>query len=268
MSLFRWTDDRMDWWMRFDAITVEEITRDAEISVYPVETGAVLADHYQPQPRRISLTGVVSDTPSGPNWIRPSIGGTPRSEKARQPLMRPGLVRGQVSRETLGRGAAGVLRPISTTVLPSRRLVRANIERARLFAPVAVQVLKAVEGEPVNRITTFILAIDRLMDRRIPVNVVLSGGLEFKDMMITDHSSPRVSGNGGAIRVRMDLQQITAADPAETVKGAQVRVDPATKSEKAKGGKGGKPPRGKSVTRMQKLINQGSLVIPDSVRFP
>jgi hypothetical protein len=224
MSIIRWKDG-IDWWMRFDAATVEEVSRDAEISTYPVETGAILSDHYQPQPRRIMLTGVVSDTPSGPNWTNLTSGAGTRSEKAPQPLMRP----------------AGILRPISTTVLPSRRLVRANIERAAMLIPKPVVVLRAVEGGAVNRITTFVLALDALMEQRIPVTIVMSGGLEFKDMMITSHSSPRVAGSGGSIRVRMDLQQVIAADAALTVKESQTRADPAVKPKKAKGAKGAPP---------------------------
>lgn len=267
MSILRWKDG-IDWWIRLDAVTLEEFARDAEVSTYPVETGAILSDHYQPQPRRISLTGVVSDTPSGPNWTNIGSGAGTRAEKAPQPLMRPARVQGGVNRENLGRGASGVLRPISTTVLPSRRLVRANIERARLFAPVWVNVLRAAEGEPVNRITNFILAVDQLIERRVPVTAVISGGIEFKDMMITDYSAPRVSGSGGSVRVRLELQQIIAADPAETVKAAQTRADPAVKSKKDKGGAGGSAPKDKSAAQLRALMRRGSLVIPDSVRFP
>ena len=261
MSIIRWKDG-LDWWMRFDAATVEEFTRDAEVSTYPVETGAILSDHYQPQPRRILLTGMVSDTPSGPNWTNIGSGAGTGAEKAPQPLMRPGTVKSQVIKAQLGRGPAGILRPISTTVLPSRRLVRANIERAKLFIPRKVYVLRAVEGEPVNRITTFVLALDELMDKRIPVTIVLSGGLEFKDMMITSHSSPRVSGSGGSIRVRLDLQQITAADPAVTVKASQTRVDPAVKSEEAKGARGGRTPKGKDIPILNDLANKGFTMRP------
>jgi len=256
VSVIRWKDG-IDWWMRFDAATVEEVARDAEISTYPVETGAILSDHYQPQPRRILLTGVVSDTPSGPNWTNLTSGAGTRAEKAAQPLMRPGTVDTRLTRENLGRGGAGVLRPISTTVLPSRRLVRANIERARLFVPKRVYVLRAAEGDPVNRITTFILTLDALMETRIPVTVVLSGGLEFKDMMITSHSSPRVSGSGGSVRVRMDLQQVIAADAALTVKSSQTRADPAVKSEKAKGNRGARTPEGKQQAILNRIMSQG-----------
>jgi hypothetical protein len=140
--------------------------------------------------------------------------------------------------------------------------VRANIERAKLFIPPKVYVLRAVEGEPVNRITTFVLTLDALMEHRIPVTVVLSGGLEFKDMMITSHSSPRVSGSGGSIQVRMDLQQIIAADAAVTVKGSQTRADPAVKPEKAKGNRGAKTPKAKQNAILNKLIRQGNLQPP------
>ena len=243
MSIIRWKDG-IDWWMRFDAATIEEVARDAEISTYPVETGAILSDHYQPQPRRILLTGVVSDTPSGPNWTNLASGAGTRAEKAPQPLMRPASVKSTTAEsyaEQARRGPVGILRPISTTVLPSRRLVRANIERAAMLIPKPVVVLRAVEGGAVNRITTFVLALDALMEQRIPVTIVLSGGLEFKDMMITGHSSPRVAGSGGSIRVRMDLQQVIAADAALTVKESQTRADPAVKPKKAKGAKGAPP---------------------------
>ena len=50
------------WYLNFDALTVEELTRSAEVTQYPVETGATLSDHYQPLPREISLTGVITDT--------------------------------------------------------------------------------------------------------------------------------------------------------------------------------------------------------------
>jgi hypothetical protein len=117
-------------------------------------------------------------------------------------------------------------------------LIRANIERAKLEIPSFVAVTRWVEEHTLDRIQQFILAIDGLMENRIPVTAVISGGLEYKDMMITSHSSPRVSGSGGSIRVRMDLQQIITADPAETGKAAATRTDPAIKSTKAKGAKG------------------------------
>jgi hypothetical protein len=272
VSVIRWKDG-IDWWMRFDAATVEEVARDAEISTYPVETGAILSDHYQPQPRRIlltgvvsdtpsgpNLTGVVSDTPSGPNWTNLTSGAGTRAEKASQPLMRPASVKSTTAEsyaEQARRGPVGILRPISTTVLPSRRLVRANIERAAMLIPKPVVVLRAVEGGAVNRITTFVLALDALMEQRIPVTIVLSGGLEFKDMMITSHSSPRVAGSGGSIRVRMDLQQVIAADAALTVKESQTRADPAVKPKKAKGNQGTSWPKGQASALLNGLADKG-----------
>jgi len=101
-----------------------------------------------------------------------------------------------------------------------------------------------------------------LMEQRVPLTVVLSGGLEFKDMMITSHSSPRVSGRGGSIRVRMDLQQIITADAALTVKGSQTRADPAVKPEKAKGNQGAKTPKSKQQAILDRLIRQGNLQPP------
>lgn len=258
MTVLRWKDG-INWWMRFDAVTVEELTRDAEISTFPVETGAILSDHYQPQPRRILLTGMVSDTPSGSNWTNLLSGGGTDAEKAPQPTMRPHQAVVRIEREQRGRGPLGIPRPISTTTLPSQRLIRANIERARLEVPRFVSAIRAAEGDPVNRIQTFVLALDGLVENKIPVTVVISGGIEFKDMMITSFSAPRVSGSGGSVRVRMDLQQVTAADPTETVKAAAVRTDPAVKSTKAKGAKGTRRPKDKQQVILDKLIAGGNL---------
>jgi hypothetical protein len=71
-------------YLEFDAATVEEFSRAANVTVYPVETGAVLSDHYQPQPRFITLEGVVSDTPA--EFYIPKPG---KQNRAPPPLVTP-----------------------------------------------------------------------------------------------------------------------------------------------------------------------------------
>ena len=78
------------WYLNFDALTVEDLTRTAEVTQYPIETGATLSDHYQPMPRQISMTGVITDTPSGPwtnlegmqNAAAPPVGSADRCARS------------------------------------------------------------------------------------------------------------------------------------------------------------------------------------------
>jgi hypothetical protein len=204
------------WYLQFDAVTVEEFTRDAVITQYPVETGAVLSDHYQPQPRRINLVGVVSDTPVGA-WTNLEN----KQNAAAPPIMVERILPIQVKPDQNRIGRAGVPRPISTTVLPSRRLVRANVDRARLYIPKFAYTLQTVTGSEftgsgVTRIKSFREILDGLMTSRTQVEVVMQDGLEYKNMFITSVTAPRLSGSGGAVRFAIDMQEVVLASAATT----------------------------------------------------
>jgi hypothetical protein len=73
MALLTWRDRNTRgleigplWYLDFDATLLEEFTRSADITTFPIESGAVLSDHHQPQPRAITLEVMVSDTPVKP----------------------------------------------------------------------------------------------------------------------------------------------------------------------------------------------------------
>jgi hypothetical protein len=48
-----------------DASVVEEHSFDADVTEHPVESGANIADHVRSKPARVTIDGVVSDTPIG-----------------------------------------------------------------------------------------------------------------------------------------------------------------------------------------------------------
>jgi len=240
------------WYLEFDALTLEEFTRDADVTQYPVETGAILSDHYQPQPRQISLLGVVSDTPS-----RPGVNLEDKQNAAAPPNMVTRPLELDVSAQELAKGKAGIRRPIVTGILPSQRLIQGNIERARLFIPKFALTLQVVNGSSfapsgVTRIASFRQVIDGLMETRTQVDVVMHDGIEYKNMFITSARAPRVAGRGGSVTFALDLQEVIFAKPTTTIEWQGPPAE-AKNEPKVNGGRGNpKPPEGKELTQFEK----------------
>jgi hypothetical protein len=99
----------------------------------------------------------------------------------------------------------------------------------------------------VNRIYRFIEMLEGLIDGRFSVNVVMSTGAEYQNMMITDLRAPRIAGSSGSITLSIDMREIVLASPATETKQAQVRAEPKHKPKKAKGRKGKKQVLGGGV---------------------
>jgi len=243
------------WYLEFDALTVEEFTRSADITQYPVETGAILSDHYQPQPRRILLVGVVTDTPT----YKSTLGRDKKQNAAAPPTMVEQPLRLTIRPEPERVTPQGILRPISTTVLPSRRIVRANLDRARLYIPKFAMTLQVVSGSSfatsgITRVTSFLQVIDGLMESRTQVTVLLQGGTEYENMMITDHRAPRVAGSSGQIRFEIDMQEIVLAGSPDITEGNPQPSEAKHEPKKATGKKGRKTPKGKEISRFQRDV--------------
>ena len=252
------------WYLNFDALVVEELTRTAGLTQYPVETGATLSDHYQPMPRQISLTGVVSDTPSGP-WT--NLEGMQNAAAPPVMVERPLTLQIKPSQARLG--PAGILRPISTSILPGRRVVQSNVERARLYIPKFAHVLQVAGTGDLNtrsgvtRIPRFIEMLEGLIDGRFTVNVILQTGREYANMFITDFRAPRVAGRSGAVTFNIDMQEAILASPATETKQAQTRAEPKNKPQKSKGRRGTKKVPARDP-QLQALIDGGSLQVGGS----
>ena len=229
------------WYLQFDALTVEEVSRSADVTQYPVETGATLSDHYQPMPREITMTGVVTDTPSGA-WT--NLEGMENA--AAPPVMVERPMRIEPRPDPRRVGAAGIARPLGTSILPGRRVIQSNVERARLYIPAFAQVLQvAGTGDRntrsgVNRISRFTEMLDGLMQSRTSVSVILQTGAEYANMFITDMRAPRVARTSGSVSFSLDMVEVIEADPVKETKGAQQRSRSEHKPKKAAGSKGKK----------------------------
>jgi hypothetical protein len=242
------------WYLNFDALTIEELTRTAEITEYPVETGATLSDHYQPMPRRISMTGVITETPVG-GWT--NIEGMQNAAAPQAMVERP--LQLAIKPDQARIGPAGVLRPISTSILPGRRVVQSNVERARLYIPKFAHTFQVADGSldsdgnktplrsTATRIASFITVIDGLMETRTVVNVIMETGSEYGNVMITDFRAPRIAGSSGSVVLSIDMQEVILASPATETKQAQTRSEPKHKPKKARGRKGKKQVLGGGV---------------------
>lgn len=226
------------WYLNFDALTTEELTRSAEVTQYPVETGATLSDHYQPLPREIRLSGVVSETPTGSFT---NLDGMQNAAKPMSMVERPLRLTIRPSAERIG--PAGVLRPLSTSFLPGRRVIQSNVERATLYIPKFALTLQRADGSvdsdrnqfsparsTATRITSFVNILDGIMESRTVVAVVLQTGVEYQNMMITDFRAPRVAGSSGSVSVSIDMQEIVLADPVQT-RGSATRSNAGQKSK-------------------------------------
>lgn len=263
MSLLTWRDTAdgaptgPTWYLEFDATILEEYNRAAYVTTYPIETGAVLADHYQPQPRSIVLTGVVTNTP-----VRNRTPLEGMEDKVPGALGFTALK--QIRSASAAQQAEGIV--ISPVVsLPGRRLIRGNIERARL--PVPQHAMLFQFGGDVTRVADVFLVIDELMDNRIPVDVLIFDDLEFNNMMITNHRTPRTAGAGGHYEFTLNLLQIGTADTADTETTAPaVRVEPKYKPTKNGGKNNPKPLSAKDRARIRNLLGKTDVsTLPDAL---
>jgi hypothetical protein len=265
MSLLTWRDRDKNgaeigpaFYLEFDVTTLEEFSRVAEVTTYPVETGAVLSDHYQPQPRAITIVGVVTNTP-----VKATSAFQQMQNAAPPPI---GVVAPKrLDPPTPRRGPVGIPRPITTTVLPSRRLIESNIERARLYLPQWATVLQ-FDG-PVTRTIDVFRVIDGLMERRILLNVLILEHLEFNDMMIINHRAPRAAGTGGSVEFTIDLIQIKSVESVITKAQAQTQRDDKHKPRKDKGKKNPKPVEPKT-TETSRIMSQTWAAQADPTKFP
>jgi hypothetical protein len=263
MSLLTWRDT-VDgqpsgpvWYLEFDATILEEFNRAADVTIYPVETGAVLADHYQPQPRAITVAGVVTNTPI---MNRTPLEG--KEDKVPGALGFTALK--QIQSAAAAQRAEGIVTgPVIS--LPGQRLIRGNIERVRLPIPKTAMLFQF--GGDVSRVADVFLVIDDLMQGRIPVNVLMFDELEFTNMMITNHRAPRLAGTAGSLEFTLNLLQVSTADtaPAGTTSG-EVRKETKHRPAKDNGKSNPRPLTRKDKSRIRNQLGRmDATTLPDSL---
>lgn len=215
-------------YLEFDATLLEEFTRAAEVTRFPVESGSVLSDHYQPQPRAITLEVQVSDTPVRP--YTPIEGKTsatkvPVGEEAPKdltPYLRPNVA------------------PV-TGVLSERALFQAEhrIPKGR-----TASVLQFAGG--VTRTVDVFKALDDLITSRQLVDVVLFKNVEYKNMVIVNVRTPRDASSGSTLTFTIDLVQVQFADTTTTA-----NPQPSEKKHKPKSDAGNRNPKNDPTANAQ-----------------
>lgn len=178
-------------YLSFDATLLEEFSRAANVTQFPVENGSVVSDHYQPQPRAITLDVQVTDTPAA---VRQLIDGM--QSEVNEPL-------GFVSEKALD---LPVNKAPVTTVLGTR-VVTANASR---FPKKRTASVLQFDGEVYRTVDVF-LALDELMTSRQLVNVLLFKEVEYQNMVITNIRTPRDAQSGSTLTFSIDLLQIEFA---------------------------------------------------------
>ncbi len=180
------------WYLDFDATMLEEFTRSAEVTQFPVENGAVLTDHYQAQPRAITLEVQVSDTPNRTDKLRDgkeNAAGRPTGREREKHLNLP------VNRAPV-------------TGITGARIVQGNVARFPKKRTASVLQFDGV----VTRTVDVFQVLDGLMSSGQLVNVLLFLDLEYHNMVITNIRTPRDTQSGSTLTFTLDLLQITFAD--------------------------------------------------------
>lgn len=203
----------------FEATLQEEYTRAAEVVTFPVESGALFTDHYQPQPRAITLEVFVSNTPI---VEKISVDGATDS------TANPGGFRGPKALDLPVNRA-----PVAG--LAGQRLIQGNA--SRFPKKRTVEVLQ-FNGLVTRRIDVFTV-LDLLMGAAQPVTILIFGEIELDNFVITNVRAPRTAADGSSQTFTIDLQQITVSDSSVTT----ANDDPSEPRHKPRNDKGGQQAR-------------------------
>ena len=198
----------------FDAVLREDIAHTAFVTQYPIEDGSSVADHSQPVPLTITLEGYVSDTPViPPSTQNAGVGGSVRSKELElRDLPNPSIA------------------------LPSGRVVSGIIDRitAAIDKPSA-NVLQ-FDGR-LNRNVNVFDVLDTLLTEGRPLTVIFTEDHQFQNMVITNVSRPRSSGQGSGITFQIELVQVQLV--RSQIGAAPIPLTPRGSPQKNKGNQAG-----------------------------
>lgn len=210
-------------YLDFDATLLEEFSRSAEVTRFPVEDGSVLSDHYQPQPRAITLEVQVTDTPVRP---RKRIDG--KTSAINEPI---GIERPLYLDLPLN--------PAPVTGVTGPRIIRGNVER---FPKQRTVPILQFDGEVYRTVDAFLM-LDELMQTGQLVDILLFREVEYTDMVIVNVNAPRDADSGSTLTFTIDLVQVVFAS---TETGASPQ--PKEKKHSPRQDAGGRNPTGASAT--------------------
>lgn len=238
------------WYLDFEATVLEEFSRSALVTDFPIENGAILSDHYQPQPRAITLDVFVSNT-AAKEYQRPDEVDA-EAQNAAAPA--PGVV-----------GPLALDLPVDDSPvagLAGQRLLQGNI--SRLPRKRTASVLQFTGR--VKRVVDVFQVLDGLIQSGQLVNVILYNDLEIKDMMIVNVQTPRTADDGEALRFSIDLVQLSFADTETQGLNDNSPQEVKQQPRAPRGGRNGKPTtlgtRAASGAQTQPWFAQQNVTIP------
>jgi hypothetical protein len=228
MTIISWREEQDDGtlgvvqYLDFDATLLEEYSRAAEVTTYPVETGGSLSDHIQPQQRALSLEVFVSDTPIINRASRQETG----DERARPAT-------GLISARDLTQHLRDHREPVIG--LPSQRLIQGNLQRVRKPGQRSANLLSFAGG--VTRVVDVFDELTLLQNSRQVVSVLLFETHTYDNMAITNLSAPRAPDNGSGLTFQIDLIEMVPAE-VEKKQPSKSGKKPASKKHAPSSSKG------------------------------
>lgn len=202
-TVLTWGDDVYS--MSFDAVVQEDYSRTAEVTAFPVESGAVIADHVQPNQTELRLEVHASNTPIHVPGDHVDAGVTGKKQNS------------EAFREYLDN------RPIkpATISLPSGRLVRNIAAHHENRASSAAQVL-VFEGGKLNRVANIFNQLDELIATG-EVMTVHTHLRHFENMVIKGVEAGRDALSGSGLTFALEFVQIEVAERGKVTGGTQPR---------------------------------------------
>ena len=188
--------------MEFDATLLEDYTRAAEATEFPVEDGANVTDHLQPKQAVITLRVFVSDTPTQVPTTFADSTGSIRSTELDLPKYPPQTF----SLPTSGRFYRN-LSDQARVLIPNKGAKGPGASRANVLV---------FDGR-LNRVVNIFEELNRHMTEKTPLSVILGASqvigesnsvYTFDTMMITNINAPRTAADGSGMVFTLDLLQI------------------------------------------------------------
>lgn len=250
MSTLSWTNEETGAtsYLLFDAVTFSEYAREGIVTEYNIESGAAIADHYRPGTRSLTLELFVSDTP-----IR--IPQAPEGLEGTEIAALPSGSKRSVELEAI----EPFNQPNPVIGLPSQRLVRANLDRARQNRPKRATLLK-FDGLVTRRVDVF-SALDDLITNRQFLTITLLE-TEIPNVLITNLRVPQDPSTGTGLLFYVDLVQV---DTIETTTSFEKAAEPKHKKKKRKGRQEVTPPTQEQDAQVAEVFQREN--VPESANW-
>jgi hypothetical protein len=188
-TILQWTTGDTTTTVDFDAVETEAPSHEVAISEYPIELGASLVDYVRPRPVTLRLTALLSNAPS-------------RTGMSHMDGMQP-----------VPRYAVRVRVP-AIDVPPSANLPTsvAGVPLTREMTVLAEVRTWSPEGMRIQRVENVYSALKQAMNEAREMTIVTDLLGAFDRMLMRSIRTQRDGRSGNALRLEMELQQVSYAE--------------------------------------------------------